>query len=393
MKCVTLVLCACLLVAPVQAQSARADAEQAEPASPTPNPFQLGGYVEAFYQWNFRRPANGITNFRAFDNRHNSVTLSNVALDVQWDHAGLLGRATLQVGHTPATYYASEPSVPASAGANATDAELWRYIQQAYVGYRFGLERQLTVTAGVFMSPIGPESMAVWENWNWSSSNLFFGLPFYHTGVRATYALSDAWSITGAGYNGWNSVVDNNGEKSLSAQLLYARPKLSASVLYFGGVERPRGAPEGRGFRHLFDAYATWQASSRLSFRVEANVGFEPTRFGTSHWQAGAVFARLQVLRSLFVAVRVDAFLERVASQGERRASWLFFPARWVSSGVLTCDYRPHDRVSFRLEYRHDQAASDIYFSRHVGGDGVERPFVPDRASQDTLTLGATTWF
>jgi hypothetical protein len=57
--------------------------------------------------------------------------------------------------------------------------------------------------------------MAVRDNWNWSRSNLFFGLPFYHTGVRATYALTEL-GITAGGYNGWNSVLDNNAEKSVA---------------------------------------------------------------------------------------------------------------------------------------------------------------------------------
>jgi hypothetical protein len=92
--------------------------------------------------------------------------------------------------------------VQATSGASATGTELWKYLQQAYVGYRIALKRDLTMAAGLFLSPIGPEAMAVWDNWNWSNSNLFFGLPFYHTGVRATCSLSDAWSLTLAGYNG-----------------------------------------------------------------------------------------------------------------------------------------------------------------------------------------------
>jgi hypothetical protein len=64
-----------------------------------------------------------------------------------------------------------------------------------------------------------------------------------------------------------------------------------------------------------------------------------------------------------------------------------------VSSGTATVDLRPHERVSFRLEYRHDHAGGDMYFGGHVEGDGGATPFVMNRDSQDTLTGGATTWF
>lgn len=363
------------------------------PAPPPPNAFTLGGYAEAFYQWNANDPSNGITNGRGFDNRHNTFTIANVALDASWDDESLIGRLTLQVGHTPSTYYASEPSAPGTSGANATGADLWKYLQQAYAGHRFGSRRQLTVTAGLFVSPIGPETIPVRENWNWSRSNLFFGLPYYHTGVRASYALTREWALTLAGYNGWNSVVDGNGEKSLSAQATYTRSDLAVSLLYFGGVERARGAPEGRAWRHLLDGYATWHATPWLSLMAHANGGVEPNEFGTSAWAAGALYARARIAAPWFVALRADAFKERVAENDAGRASPIFWSAPWVASGTATLDYRPHERVSFRLEYRHDRAGGNLYFGRNATGDGLTTPFAPNRASQDTLTVGAVTGF
>ncbi|MDC3958373.1 porin [Polyangium jinanense] len=369
-----------------------ARADEAQP----PATFQLGGYAEGFYQWNFGRPSNGITHYRGFDNRHNTFTLSNVALSASWDMERIVGLVALQVGHTPSTYYLAEPALAGASGTNATSAELWKYVQQAYAGYRFDIGRGLLVQAGLFLSPIGPEGMAVRDNWNFSRSNLFFGLPFYHTGARVTYPLSDAWALTLACYNGWNSVVDNNEEKSLGAQVTYTRPdKLALSLLYFTGVERPRGAPEGRAWRHLVDAHATVHPTDRLSFIAHLNGGTEPNRFGTSAWIAGALYARVRVSDKLYLAARGDAFHERVPSNGngEGAAAAIFWPVSWVASGTATADFRPHERASFRLEYRHDHAAGNMYFGGAVPGNGVDAPFVPNRPAQDTVTLGATTWF
>lgn len=375
-------------------EPADASGEQAgnRPAD-APAAFTLGGYAEALYQWNLNDPSNAITNYRGFDNRHNSFTVSNVAIDAQWDRESLVGRVTLQVGHTPSTYYLSEPSAAGANGANASDAELWKYVQQAYTGYRFGFGRGLTLTAGLFLSPIGPESMAVRDNWNWSRSNLFFGLPFYHTGVRMTSALSAEWSVTLAAYNGWNSVVDNNEEKSLSAQLTYTRPVVAVSVLYFGGVERAEGAPEGRAWRHLLDAHATWNAAPWLSLLAHVNGGFEPNELGVSHWATGAGYARFRVAEPLYFAARGDVFYEHLAENAAGQAAPIFWPAPWVASGTATIDYRPGELASFRLEYRHDHAGADMFFGGTVAGDGDAAPFVPNRDSQDTVTVGVTTWF
>lgn len=360
--------------------------------TPTANkPFKLGAYVEAAYQFNFNQPGNGITHLRGFDNRHNTFTLSNAVVDASWDYANVLGRVALQVGHTPSTYYLAEPSLAGAAGSNATSAELWKYLQQAYVGYR--IERlRLTLAGGLFLSPIGPESMAIRDNWNWSRSNLFFGLPFYHTGARAALELGGRWTATVALYNGWNSVVDNNPEKSLSAQLTYSAPKWVVQGLYFGGVERVSGAPEGRAWRHLFDAHATWHAHDRLSLLVHGNLGFERNTFGVSSWAAGAVAARVRLLTPLFFAVRGDLFYEHAASNALGRAGGLFWPVPWVSSATATLDVRPHERVSLRLEYRHDHAGGEAYFGGDVGLD-ANGAYVANRSSQDTVTVGATTWF
>lgn len=366
-------------------------AEETDAGTP---PWTLSGYAEAYYQWNLNDPSNGITNFRGFDNRHNSVTLSNAALDAEWDASDVVGRLAAQVGATPSTYYQAEPALPGTAAANGSSSELWKFLQQAYVGYRFHLPQPLLLTAGLCLSPMGPEAIAVKDNWNYSRSNLFFGLPFYHSGIRAEYALTDRFTAMLALFNGWNNVLDNNPEKSVAAQLRYSRSDgLAGSLLLFSGVERPPGAPEGRAWRHSLDANVTIPATERLSFTLHGNVGIEPNAFGLSHWQAGAAYLRFKLLAKLFLAARGDVFFEHAASNASGEASRIFWPGDWVSSGTGTIDFRPAEKVSFRLEYRHDEAATELFFEHRVHGNGLDAPFVPNARRQDTVTLGATAWF
>ncbi|MCA3013140.1 MAG: porin [Myxococcaceae bacterium] len=352
--------------------------------------FDLSGYVEAFYQWNFNEPSNGLTAWRGFDNRHNTFTLGNAAVDLQWDYENVVGRLALQVGHTPASYYLAEPGRSGASGVNATSAELWRFVQQGFVGYRFPVGRGLLLQAGLFLSPVGPEGIAVRDNWNWSRSTLFFALPYYHTGVRASVPLGDRWAVTVAAYNGWNSVVDGNAEKSVSVQATWAVPdRVAVSVLYFGGVERPPGAPEGRAWRHLADAHVTWFATPRLALLGHLDVGLEPSALGLSGWAGAALSGRLELRPWLFLAARGDVLHERVPEGGAA----IFFGLPLVGSATATVDVRPHPRVSVRLEYRRDQASAPIYFRGLVEGDGQGVPWVPSRSAQDTLTVGATSWF
>src|SRR5262249_47697500 len=149
--------------------AASPDREPAQPVQSAQPSIQFGGWVEAYYAFNFNQPSNGITDLRGFDNRHNSFNLSNVAVDTQWDWEGVNGRVTLQWGSTPATVYLAETAAPTlGSGVGAQSISLWQFVQQANVGYRIPIGSGLNVRAGLFLSPIGPENLNVKDNWFYS---------------------------------------------------------------------------------------------------------------------------------------------------------------------------------------------------------------------------------
>lgn len=350
---------------------------------------KVNGYVEAFYQLNFNTPSNFITAYRGFDNRSNSFTIDNAVLDVTGELGPVFARVALQVGHAPFSYYGAEPSYPATAGAGASSPELWHLIQQAIVGYKLPVGRGLLAEAGIFISPIGIEQLAIKDNWNWSRSNLFFGLPFYHAGVRLTYPLSDQLTAAVYATNGWNDIVTRNSYPCFAGLLTWTPSEsVSGTLLYFGGVEPFSDAPEGQPWRNLFDLNATWNLIPQLSLAIQADAGFEANNFGTSWWASGAAYARVHPAEWLYIAARADYFHERAAPGASR----IFFPADDVISATATLDFRPVDNLSLRVEYRFDWASAEMYFRGPVGQDssGVDRPNTP---RQSTLTLGALAWF
>jgi len=108
---------------------------------------------------------------------------------------------------------------------------------------------------------------------------------------------------------------------------------------------------------------------------------------------SGAAYARLHPVSWLYLAARGDRFAEHRGTVAAGTASPMFLPTRWVTSGTLTLDGRPHDHVSLRVEYRHDQASDAMYFEGDVKGDGVKTPFVPNAKAQNTITAAAIAWF
>lgn len=362
-----------------------------ETPDPDPPVITIGGYLETYVQLNLRRPSNQLTNLRGFDDRDRTFTISNAALDVKGERGPLLARITFQVGSTGATYYQAEPTLAGSSGVNASGPDLWRHLQQATLAY--STRGKVVIDAGLFPSPIGPEVIPVKDNWNWSRSDLFFGLPFYHTGIRVAVPLGRGWTGMVHAYSGWNSVVDNNATPSVAASATYAGPRVSGQLLYFGGVERSPGAREGRPWRNLLDAYATIAASERTSVLVHVDGGIEPGRLGRSAWLAGALYGKVQLRSKLYVAARADCFREWVPADVDVRADPVFWPTPWIASGTATLAYQPAVGLSVRLELRHDGAKTPVFFGGDVVGDGSTVPYVPNRRAQDTVTLGATAWF
>lgn len=383
-------------IAPV-GDTTSAIAEEATPLEPAVDAWvQIGAWVEAYYAFNFNEPANGITDLRGFDNRHNSFNLSNVAIDAQWDWEGVHGRVTLQWGSTPATYYLAETSGPTlGSGVGAQSVSLWQFVQQAFVGYRVPVGSGLSVDAGLFLSPIGAEGVNVRDGWFYSRSNLFYGFPFYHTGVRVSYPLTGELTASVMVMNGWNTVLDNNDEKTLHAQLAWTIPGIVvANLQYMTGVERPRDAPERvpggtAPWRHTFDLNATITPTEWLGLQGQVTGGLEPNAFGTSGYLAGALAVRVVPNEWLALSARGDFFWEQVPAG----ATSIFWPVEWVSSATGSVELRPHSTVSLRIEYRHDHASGDAYYQGAVATDPVSGNFVRNARWQDTLTLGATAWF
>lgn len=384
-------------------QGAQSPARQAaQPVSEPPNKadvsdpdrkFTLGGYLEGFYQYNFNNPGNGISNYRGYDTRHNTFTLQNAVLDAGFRAYDLTARIALQTGHLPSTVYGQETRLGGTDGAGPTDDTLWRFLQRASAGWQ--ATKSVLFEAGLFTTSYGVETIAVKDNWNWSRSNQSLRLPNYQTGVKATFSLSEHFDLSTGVFNGWNTVVDNNDEKSISVQGIYKVDKsMTASLAYFGGIERTGGAPEGRPWRHYGEGFVQIDATDALQVAADASGGWEATRFGT-HWFAGAaLYGRLKMTEHLFGVLRGDRVWEDVAANASGSSSPILFPAKHVTSGTVTLDYRPVKGLSCRLEYRHDRAADDLYFRSSVQGDGSPTsPYVPNTRYQNTATAGVVAYF
>jgi hypothetical protein len=360
----------------------------------------LSGYAELYYSWNFARPENKVTNNRWLDERHNTFTLQTLALDVSAEHGPVSAKLTLMFGPTADRWYFEGARIPDTEtglvlSPSGYSNETWKHIQSAYAGYRAPLGAGLLIQGGLMPTQVGYEGAAIKDNWNWSRSNLFNFLPFFHVGMRLSYPVTEALTVTAAVYNGWNQASDLNPGKTLSLQASLIEDALLLNLLWLGGPERPENDPTGDGWRNLFDAVMQLDVLPWLSLAANADGGFERTAYGTGSWMAGALYARFKATPWLFFALRGDGIYERVAREGDANAAIFFGGGDHVLSGTTTIEVRPIDGISFRIEYRHDDSDPDVplYYKRGFTTTADGAPTQNVSRAQNTLTLGLTGWF
>lgn len=370
--------------------------------------FTPSGALELVYGFNINDPSNGLTPFRLNDGRDRTFLLSQLVLALDASYGPLSLHVAGQVGTVGDTYYLGEPFAPGGGTVTETGPTNWRHLQEAYAELTTG---RVKWGAGVFLSPVGPESMVTnggsnsplgseapaVANATLSRGLAFYGLPFYHTAIRGIIDLGRGYSLRFWVMNGWNSIgVDTNRVPTAVVNLQYAARRLSWSVLAMIGPERPSGAAEGPAIRALFDGWVQWQPAPTIGFVTQLNGGVESNRFGASGWLTGMFSARWHPLSWMYLAARGEYFREWMGANETGRANPIFWAgAEAVASATGTIGFRPHTHVLVRFEYRRDwSVGTPLFYRGQVMGDGsTMNPYIPNADTQHTLTLSTNVWF
>jgi len=358
----------------------------------------INAVLDGYYGYNFNQPTGRVNLLRAYDVMSNSFSLNQADLIVEravdLDAGRRFGvRLDFQYGQATETLQGS--------AANELRPQVYRPVWQAYGTYVFPTGSGLTVDFGKWASALGVESNYTKDQINYSRSYWFDFLPFYHMGFRAGYNVTPKVNVAYWVVNGTQQAEDFNGFKS-QALILTLKPasSLTWNVNYYVGQEqlnvvpafnptlpgRPTQpglpttniSPSPNGREHIFDTYATWNATSKLTLVGEADYVINRVfpNSAPTHVDGGAAYVRYQFTPKVALAGRAEYLSDRGGQfSGITQA---------LKETTATAEYKFADGFLARAEWRRDFSNQPFFLTA-----------LPNvlKKEQNTATLGLVWWF
>jgi hypothetical protein len=334
--------------------------------------------ADVYAQYNSNAPHNGMSQYRAFDDRADQPALGMLRLTLAHKPSLFGFRVDAGVGDLPNGYLRFDPAAATHPGLSRGLS----YVEQAFLTAMVPVGSGLEVDVGKFGTPIGLEDNEALGNWNYSRSLLYLlAEPSYHSGLRLTYPVTKTLAVALFWVNGWDTnVYDGNAMRTLGVAASWnPTPNLEMVADYMGGPERAptRLSDPQLSFRNEFDGYARYELTKRIAIASTGDYGRDAANGGVSWWGVGG-YLRVGMLRWLAGSLRAehyadaDAFtsgtkqrLAEVTATIEVRGE--LGPVKWIE----------------RLEYRRDQ--SDAHVFAAAGPELLTR--------QDTLGLSLMAAF
>ena len=352
--------------------------------------------VDGYYGYNFNAPVGRVNLLRAYDVSSNSFSLNQVDFMVEHlptPQQRVGGRIDLQFGQATETLQGSS--------VNEQRPQVWRNLYQAYGSYLAPIGSGLNLDFGKFASSLGNEGNYTKDQVAYSRAYSFNYLPFYHMGLRANYNVTPKVNVAYWLVNGANDTEDLNGFKS-QAFLFTLKPATAVTWTvnyYFGqeardvqptlnpglptsptqpGLPTVNISPAPNGREHIFDTYATWQATPRLALTGEADFVLNRTYSQQQPGRVaiGSLTGKYALPRNWNVGARAEYF--------DDRGGLFSGTTQALKEGTLVLDHTFAPGFIAKAEYRRDWSNQRFFLSDTQGAL---------LHAQTTATLGLVYWW
>jgi hypothetical protein len=349
--------------------------------------FTLDGY----YAYNFNRPIGQTNQLRAYDLSSNSFSLNQA--DIVINHPTNIAHGKRIGGRLDIMFGQATETLQGNAN-NELHPEVWRNVFQAYGIYVAPVGSGLTIDFGKWASALGVEGNYTKDQLNYSRSYYFNFLPFYHMGFRTAYTFDPKltvayWLVNGAqqtdafsGFKSQNFAFTLHPVSTVSWQINYFFGQQQRSFVLSGNPDSTQTAtpivPTPNGKEHIFDTYATWNATPKWTLVGEGDyvINRDYSESAPQHVAGGAAYINYQWTPKFAMATRAEYLAD---PQGLFSGT-----SQALKESTVTADYLLADEFKVFLEWRRDFSNQPYFKTATVD------QLVPQ---QTTATLGLVWWF
>lgn len=352
--------------------------------------FAFSGYLDSFFSANLNKPASrsnmGASNARAFDQKAGQFQLGLVQTKMTYSNSK--SEAVVDLTFGPNADLGNYGNLMSNLNEDYTGMAL--AIKQAYFTYKFS--DKFSMTAGQFGTHIGYEVIDAPVNFNYSLSNLFNNGPFYHTGLKATYAFSDKASLMVGVVNNVDGLNDNNRKKGFISQLFVSPAEnwgLYLNYITSNEANEVNGKTPDASY-NVIDLTTSYQITDKFLLGLNAAYGSQKGEFQGSKisdasktWGGAAIYANYALSDLFALGVRYENFNN---DSGVRALVDAQGNGTTVNSFTLTGNFTLADgHILLKPEVRLDSYPK-------LPGSGVEQQFEDSdgnwtKNSQTTLGL------
>ncbi|AHM58374.1 hypothetical protein D770_00490 [Flammeovirgaceae bacterium 311] len=307
--------------------------------------FKIKGFLDTYYAYDFNRPDDHIRQpFLYNHNRHNEFNVNLAMLQATFTQKGVRVNLGLMAGTYAQDNYADEEN-------------LLKNIFEANVGVALNKRRSLWLDAGIFPSHIGFESAISIQNPTLTRSLLAENSPYFLSGAKLSWDISEAWSLSALVTNGWQRIARPFGNQvpGMGTQLHYHPHKgLALNWSTFAGSEAHDSLNQTRLFNNL---YLELKPTQNLQLIYGFDIGSQRSRTHPQGsiqqnnwhvWYTPVIIGRVAISERLFVAARAEYYDDPdgvIISYGA--------PAGFETFGIsANFDFYIQKNTMFRIEAR-----------------------------------------
>jgi hypothetical protein len=310
-------------------------------------------FGDAFATFNTAQPGSAVPLHRAYTqavdgnsppggHSQDGFSLAWIGLDLAYDGGQIGVTTSIRAGSAVVPYFGTTGDGRMFGPVSITQGFVtWKPIDA------------LAFDLGMFGTPFGAEVVENWNNFNYTRGALYYGYqPFWHTGLRASYALSDTLTIRALLTDEANQIAllgpGGSGNLQAGAQIAYASDGVTAAL----GTLQTLGDSTYLGFDRFVDLVLGYSSDK---FGVLFNGDFNVNDGADTSYLGLSLAARYFFVPAFGVALRGEFIKPNIDVSNNE-----------LVTGTLTFDIKPvsgADNLLIRWDNR-VESQTGVFFNR-----------------------------